>query len=244
MNIVAIGGGEVGIGETEILDRELIRLSGKTNPLVLFVPTASQDDATYVQTVRGAYSRLGCTVEALRLWGEDGSSETAQDKIARADLVYVGGGNTKAMIARWRQLGVDRFLRGHLEAGKPAGGVSAGALCWFQAGNSDWPQFEGIPDVLTAKVDCLGFVDLVLCPHASREPFRLGDFREMMRSEPGVGVALDDNCAIQIRGEEYRILASQPGAVAHRVQWIEGILHERQLPPHTDFRSLDAVRRA
>jgi dipeptidase E len=236
MDIIAIGGGDVGSGETAAIDRELVRLA-RGNRL-LFIPTASDDDPGYVESVRQGYGRLGLSVEALLLWGEDGDPETAAHKIADADLIYVGGGNTKAMLERWRKFGVDEALRRHLDAGKPAGGLSAGALCWFRVGNSDWPQYEGITGVNTARLDCLGFVDLVLCPHTSREGFRLGEFREMMRTEQGVGVGLDDGCAIQIHGDTYRILASIPGAVAHRIEWREGAVDERELSPHDTFRPL------
>jgi len=50
MKIVAIGGVEIGrLGypiETEEIDREIIRLSGKKHPKVLFIPTASGDSPT------------------------------------------------------------------------------------------------------------------------------------------------------------------------------------------------------
>lgn len=239
MNIVAIGGGEIREGQTETLDRELVRLAA--GPRLLFIPTASDDAPGYVEAVSKAYGRLGCETTPLLLWSEDADSARAAAKIAEADLVYVGGGNTKRLIARWRELGVDLALRRHLDAGKPVGGISAGALCWFRVGNSDWPQFEGIPGVNTARLDCLGFVDLVLCPHTRDEGFRLAEFREMMKGERGPGVGLDDGCAIQIRGDEYRILASMEGSVAHRIEWRDGALDERTLEPHDDFRLLASL---
>jgi dipeptidase E len=245
LNIVAIGGGNVGDGETVLLDRELVRIAleevGPGRPVrALFIPTASGDSEEYIDSVTAAYEVLGCEVDSLRLWSVHGQEE-ALEKIEAADLVYVGGGNTKAMLERWRETEVDKMLERHLAQGKPVGGVSAGAICWFRVGNSDWPQFEGVPGVMTARLDCLGFVDLVLCPHASTEEFRLGDFRQMMRGETGVGLALDDNCAIQVRNTDYRILAAQPGAVAHRIEWRNGVLDEVTLAPHEDFRPLASL---
>lgn len=239
MNIVAIGGGSVTARETESIDRELVRLAA--GPRLLFIPTASDDSAEYIERITEGYGWYGCETTPLRLWSEDADPARAAEKIRQADLIYVGGGNTKAMIARWKELGVDQALKAHLDAGKPAGGTSAGALCWFRVGNSDWPQYEGVPGVNTARLDCLGFVDLVLCPHTRDEGFRLGEFREMMRGERGPGVGLDDGCAIQIRDEEYRILASMPGSVAHRIEWQDGQLHERVLKPHEDFRPLNSI---
>lgn len=241
-NIVAIGGGDVLAGETAAIDQVLVDLSGKARPELLFIPTASDDSETYVSTIETAYGRLGCRVSALRLWGEDGDAEIAARKIEEADAIYVGGGNTKAMIARWKELGVDLALKAFLDSGRPAGGLSAGALCWFRLANSDWPQYENIPGVNTARLDCLAFVDLALCPHTRDEGFRLAEFGAMMAEIPGVGIGLDDCCAIQIRGEEYRILASEPESVAHRLFSENGEVTYAILTAHADFRSLDALR--
>jgi hypothetical protein len=45
--IVAIGGGEIRTRGTAPIDREIIRLSGKKNPKLLFIPTASSDSERY-----------------------------------------------------------------------------------------------------------------------------------------------------------------------------------------------------
>lgn len=45
--IVAIGGGEIRTRGTAAIDREIIRLSGKKNPKLLFIPTASSDSERY-----------------------------------------------------------------------------------------------------------------------------------------------------------------------------------------------------
>ena len=41
--IVAIGGGELRMGETYILDKYIVELSHTDNPNLLFIPTASKD---------------------------------------------------------------------------------------------------------------------------------------------------------------------------------------------------------
>jgi dipeptidase E len=142
------------------------------------------------------------------------------------------------MLELWRSTGFADYLSQTVWEGKPAGGLSAGAICWFRVGNSDWPQYEGIPGVNTARLDGLNLVDLAACPHTKNEGFRLAEFREMMRTEGGVGIGLDDGCAIHILDDEFRILASQPNAVAHRIEWVEGALREESLVPHHAFRPL------
>lgn len=239
---MAIGGGDVAAGETAAIDRVLLDLTGKENPHLLFIPTASGDSEDYITRLEIGYGRLGARVSTLRLLGEDGDRETAARKIAEADVIYVGGGNTKAMLERWRELEVDRSLRRFLDSGRPAGGLSAGAICWFRIANSDWPRYEGIPNVNTAPLEGLGLVDLALCPHTRDEGFRLAEFTAMMREIPGAGVGLDDGCAIQIRGDEYRILASQPESKAHLLFSRDGAVDYTPMPPHDDFRAIETLR--
>ncbi|HYH93948.1 MAG TPA: Type 1 glutamine amidotransferase-like domain-containing protein, partial [Candidatus Saccharimonadales bacterium] len=53
------------------------------------------------------------------------------------DVIYVGGGNTVNLLAVWRVHGVDRAMRAAWEAGVVLAGLSAGSLCWFEAGTTD-----------------------------------------------------------------------------------------------------------
>ena len=236
MNIMAVGGGP--FEETRPLDEALVEMTGKPRPRALFIPTASLDDPEYTEIFADVYSALGCLVDVLRL-------HSAEDpaKIADADLIYVGGGNTKMMLGVWRERGVIALLEAHRDAGKPVGGISAGAICWFRVGNSDWPQYEGIPGVNTDRLDGLGWVDLAACPHTRGEPFRLGEFRAMMQREGGVGIGLDNGCGIQIRGSDYRILSGGPNSVAHRIEWVDGKLTESMLAAHQDYRPLSSLMR-
>ena len=100
--IVAIGGGEIvvegGVSQTKLIDRRIIRLSGKLNPKLLFIPTASHDAIGYCNNVLDYFgTELGCDVELLRLYTET-ETTAIQKKIDNADIIYVGGGNTYAMM--------------------------------------------------------------------------------------------------------------------------------------------------
>jgi dipeptidase E len=241
-NIIAIGGGEIRSGQTFAIDRRFVAQVDVATPQLLFIPTASNDSEDYVRGVESIYGgRLGCRVDVLKLWSEDRWLPTIVAKLEAADLIYVGGGNTKAMMAKWRELGVDRELRRLVAKGKPVAGLSAGAICWFRVGNSDWPQYEQIPGINTAPLDCLGIVDLVLCPHTRDESFRLSEFKEMMMTQRGVGLGLDDCCAIHVMDDQYRIMSSEHNSKAHLIfRRGDEVVHQI-IQPHNDFRSLDEL---
>lgn len=105
MNLVAVGGGEIGwpgyAVETTELDAEVVRLAEKRRPRLVFLPTvcATQDDALYVRTVEAHYGmRLGCQVEPLALYDRTLTAAATERTIRAADIVYVGGGNTLRMM--------------------------------------------------------------------------------------------------------------------------------------------------
>ena len=223
VRIVAIGGGEMGRPgypvETTELDAEVVRLTGRRRPRVVFLPTASQDDSIYVATVKEHYGRrLGCRVEPLMLYDRSQSFRDIERVIGTADIVYVGGGNTLRMMTLWRRRGLDVLLAQAAAAGTVMAGVSAGAICWCAAGVSDSRSFTSSDDSWEyIAVRGLGLVDVLLCPHydsASRRPEAM---RRLARRTRLVGVGLDDCTALEIVGDQWRILSCRDGSSGHRV---------------------------
>lgn len=240
MKIVAIGGGDMGLGETRTIDKEIVRLTGKSRPLALLLPTASFDARDDYLAFHNIYGALGCDPAVLYLWDgyspEEIESTIQETKwntephhwefrgnlddvarlIAAADLIYVGGGNTKRMLELWLSIGVDRMLGEAALKGTVLAGLSAGCICWGRYGNSDYALTEDLGKP-TGRIDGLDYIPVALCPHMSREGFRLEEFKAMMRETPGVGIGLDDGCALEVVDSKYRIISSIDGAVAHRL---------------------------
>jgi len=50
------------------------------------------------------------------------------------DIIYVGGGSMRNMLAVWREHGVADATRRAWDAGVVLAGLSAGAMCWFDGG--------------------------------------------------------------------------------------------------------------
>jgi dipeptidase E len=55
--IVAIGGGEIGQLKTLAIDKKIVSLSGKKNPRLLFIPTASDDSEKYISKISKVYGK-------------------------------------------------------------------------------------------------------------------------------------------------------------------------------------------
>jgi hypothetical protein len=82
----------------------------------------------------GAFLKLGCKPSVLTFFKR---TPDLRPLLLNQDVIYVGGGNTKSLIAVWRDWGVIEILREAWEAGVVLTGVSAGAICWFEQGLTD-----------------------------------------------------------------------------------------------------------
>lgn len=235
--IIAIGGGNIRKNETLLIDQEIARVAGKSQPKLLFIPTASLDDAGYIKSIHEHFTKLGCVVDTLCLISQNPSIQEIKTKIANTDIIYVGGGNTLRMMNLWRKLGVDKLLQQAQAQGKVLCGVSAGSICWFKAGNSDSRKFKN-PEADYIKVTGLGLIEALHCPHFDSESERKQSLKKMLKNYPGVAIALEDCTALQIMSKTYRILKSKPGAQAYKIYWQAGVFYEQVIPALDDFQPL------
>ncbi|MYC78427.1 peptidase E [Candidatus Poribacteria bacterium] len=242
--IVAIGGGEISEQETEAIDRRIIALTGKTQPKALFIPTASSDAPGYIETFEAYYGEhLGCQTRSLKLTQDPPAFDEMSALVLDSDLVYVGGGNTFKMMKLWRRLGLDTVLADAASRGIVLSGLSAGAICWFKYGHSDSRSFSSNPKWDYIRVRGLGFINAIYCPHyhfEKREP----SFSQIITKRGGIGIACDNNAAIEIVGEHYRILTSAPDGKAYKLFKRNGKAHTVELPQHSTYTPLaDLLRR-
>lgn len=243
--IVAIGGGETGRPgtsyETYEIDKEIVSLSGKENPNVLFIGTASSDDDSYFEIISKVFSRLNCNVSNLALTKKTYTIEELRQILEQTDIVYVGGGNTKQLLYTWRQIGFDKLLDEFSEKGLILSGLSAGSLCWFSYCNSDSLKFEEGSNELT-KLDGLEFINAANCPHYNKEDGRKQGLKEMMKGIPEyVSIALDNCAAVEVIGDTYRIISSNNEANAYRTYWLEDEYIEEIIPKLEEYSSLSEL---
>jgi len=204
------------------LDAYVLALSGKPRPKICFLPTASGDAATYITKFYEAFGERAAAVH-VALFGRPRTDIAAL--LTSQDIVYVGGGNTANMLAVWRVHGVDRMLKAAWERGVILTGVSAGMICWFEAGVTD--SFGP----LAALRDGLGFLSGSACPHYDGEMDRRPTYQSLVRAGFPEGYAADDGAALHFIGTALETcVASRPGARVYRVGVADEVVVETPLP--------------
>ncbi|WP_145947306.1 MULTISPECIES: peptidase E [Paenibacillus] len=223
--IIAMGGGGFSMEpDNPLLDLYILRQAGTGRPKICFVPTASSDAQGYIDRFYDAFQRLECTPSHLPL--VQPPTVDLEDFILDKDIIYVGGGNTKSMLAVWKERSVDRYLKTAWENGVILSGLSAGSICWFEEGVTD-----SIPGDLT-RLEGLGLLSGSHCPHYDGEADRRPSYHRLIQSgQIGGGIAADDGAALHyVDGVFHRAVSSRPEAKAYEVRAVEGHVVETVIP--------------
>jgi peptidase E len=189
--IVACGGQQL---LYPALTSYLLGLSRRPRPRVLFLGTASGDDALYRLAFYQAFAGVDCEPTHLALF--DRTVDDIDTHLRSRDVVIVGGGNTANMLAIWRLHGVDTALRNAYTDGTVLSGWSAGCLCWFEGGITD----SFTPD-LNALRDGLGMLTGSACPHYDSQEARRPVYAREIAAGLSPGIALEDGVAARYDDE-------------------------------------------
>ena len=202
--VAAIGGGGFLMDDSSLRqERWLLSLTGKPRPAVLFLGTAGGDGVVGQAKFFRAFTQLDCRPSSLLFFPYDMQRDYRQ-AVLEADLVYVGGGNTPAMLAVWREFGFDTALREAYDAGTVMAGISAGANCWFQRYITDSIPGGGMRDGL-------GWLDGCFCPHLDSEPWR----QPLLAAQPGPALGAGDGVVALYENEQWHsAVCSRPMAQA------------------------------
>ncbi|HLY21014.1 MAG TPA: peptidase E [bacterium] len=225
--IVALGGGGFNMEpDNPRLDRYILSLARRTPPKVCFVPTASGDSESNIARFYDAYTVERCLPSHLRLFSR--KLQDLRSFILGQDIVYVGGGATGYLLATWRLAGLDAIFREAWERGVILSGVSAGALCWFEAGLTDT---FGRP--LQTLRDGLGFLSGTFVPHYDGEKDRRPAFHAAVSGGAlPPGIAADDGVGVVYHGTEIaEFVSSRPAARAWRVERTADGVRETEIVP-------------
>ncbi len=151
----------------------LISLTGKAEPKICFIPTASGDKSDYIADFYKSVGPFTRHISVLSLFF--GDREDIENLLLEQDIIYVGGGNTRNMLLLWKDWGIDQILRKAYEKGIVLAGGSAGSICWFEEACTD-----SIPGRLSG-MKCLGWLKGSTCPHYDEELNRRPEYHSLFK---------------------------------------------------------------
>ena len=194
-DIIAIGGGGFGRDpEDRTIEEYILNQSSCPKPKICFFPTASAENIDYVKNYYKAFSKLNCEPIDISLFSR---TPDLKRYIEESDIIYIGGGNTKSMLAVFYEWGIDQLLLEAYHSGKILAGVSAGAICWFKLGITD--SWESQLKVL----DCLDMLPGCCCPHYNGEEDRKPSvFNMISENKISSCYAIEDGAALHYKNSK------------------------------------------
>lgn len=204
---------------------------GVERPKICYLNQAGGEDPSFTLRFYRHFVDVGAEPRHLSLF-QPHTAEIADFLLAQ-DVLYVGGGNTKSLLALWRAWGIGEIVRRAWEAGVVLTGPSAGAICWFEEGSTD-----SIPGPYR-RLPCLGFLAGSCCPHYDGEPERRPSYQRMVASgEMQPGYAIEDFVGVHFVGGSadarvQRVVTHRPDASAYRIEPSAAGVTETRLAVHT-----------
>ena len=98
----------IGRGLNRTIIRHFVELTGKAEPKICLIPTASADDPKLINLWHEIGHNYGFDSYALPLFISSFDHDRSFESIlGDMDAIYVGGGNTVNMLAVWQAQGID-----------------------------------------------------------------------------------------------------------------------------------------
>ena len=222
--IIAIGGGGFGRNPNKpLIEEYIINQSNASKPNILFIPTASAEDKAYTVNFYKAFGQFNTSLSVLNFFQR---TPRLDSLINKQNIIYVGGGNTKSMIAVWKEWKLDKLLEKAYNNGAVLCGVSAGAICWFDKGITDsWASNLNI-------MDCLSLVPGTCCPHYDSEAARRPTVHSLIKSKKiNECYAVEDGAAVHFKeGKLKHSVGFYKDAHSYIVKDVSGDIIEEEIP--------------
>ena len=198
--IIAIGGGELRERTTLKIDEYIAGLAkaraGENRPNALFIPTASHDYMPYYNTFHKVYTGVFNikTDVALTVFKEP-DMEKMKTKFEKADVIYVGGGDTVFMMESWKKSGLLELIKDAYARGVIITGLSAGAICWFSDIYTDSELVNGAGEERYSLFKGLNWIEGIISPHYGS---RMLDFDKIVCYNYDCAYGIEDDSALVI----------------------------------------------
>ena len=151
----------------DLLIQRALSLAGKPSPSVAYVGAPSGDSRAFFLIIAGELKKAGAgRVELVRLCGRRPDVARARDELARADLVFVTGGDVEEGMRVLESTDTVAQLRELAAAGMPFFGVSAGSIMLARS----WVRWRDPKDESSVELfPCLGIADVWCDTHGEAD---------------------------------------------------------------------------
>lgn len=190
------------------------RLGKKFGNRVLFISTASEtyDDAWWNRADIAKLQKLGFDVEEYSFTGQ--KSTQVRQKLAHADILCIGGGNTYYLLEKMKKSGAMKPVRDAVKRGLVYIGASAGAVIATKTIENvgDFDNKSDAPGL--TSYNSLNLIDIVLFVHWGSKDLEkdgsktLAIVKKYFKKEEKI-IFLRDNQYLEVQDDFYQIITAK-----------------------------------
>jgi len=212
MKLMLIGGGEIGRGtkpyETKEIDEEIVKMTNKEKPKLLFIGLANSYADSYYDYIKNIYKNLGCETMYLKKKNVTKNPDIVKNKIEEADIIYIGGGDTIKLMNTVKEYKIDELLKKAKERNCVLAGISAGAILLSKSGFSDSYILREESDK-HEFVEGLNFIDINICPHFHNDEKKQKDLEDNLKNNNKEVYGLENCTALKIEDNKMIVIKSK-----------------------------------
>ena len=216
---ILIGGGNTTNSllpyETKEIDERIITETNKENPIFLFIGFASDRADSEYDHYKKIFQNLGCKTEHLKKKNVLHNRNIVEDKISRADIIYIGGGDTLKLLETIKEYDIEPLLKNAYQNGTILVGKSAGAILLSKEGFSDSYILRG--EKKTHEfINGLGFQDISIIPHYKENKQKEADLEKQIGKRMVFGI--QNGTALLIKDHKIETIESIKGNHVYKVE--------------------------
>ena len=220
--LVLIGGGDIGRGntsyETKEIDEEIVKLTGIAKPNLLFIGLASSFSDSYYDTIKKIYRDLGCDCAYLKKKNIINNPDIVKEKINKANIIYVGGGDTVKLINDIKEYKIDELLLEAYNRGCVLAGTSAGAILLSNSGYSDSYILRGESNKYEF-INGLGLININFCPHYHSSKEKDEELESDLKEFKEPVYCLENCTALEILDNNIKVIKSKENAKVFKLNY-------------------------
>lgn len=194
------------VGETDAIDRRLLRLIGKAAPSIGYIPSSSDPECFFFDQICTYYAALGASVDVY-LELDTHFSEDTLPALLSCDAIHLSGGNTFYFLHWLRQRAMLSVLKDYVAEGGVLIGVSAGAILMTPDVSTSALCGDALVEGLSDHSG-LGLVDFQFLPHFESGEVGAAEIAAHQRRFSMTLYACPDGGGIVVDGASFEFLGA------------------------------------
>ncbi|MBQ3253662.1 MAG: Type 1 glutamine amidotransferase-like domain-containing protein [Acholeplasmatales bacterium] len=186
---------------TNRIEKAIVALANKENPVLLYCPFASNDIEKSILRFNNLMKGINCNIINIRL----NELDKFEEYLKQADILYIGGGCCDDLVKFFKDNKLDKILLKYIDEDKIFAGSSAGAMLYCTSAMGDkYVYVDNFKSYNFKMLDCLGILNINICPHYQNEDLIV--YNDEIKNYDMDAFGIEEDTALIIDGNKYYVV--------------------------------------